>query len=155
MATVDLQHILSEYNTYQAAVDKVKSSVVPVEEEFQKMQESAQEIVIKGRELQAEVENPSIDEGRKAEAEAEIAELGKQLQTAQLEMQQFRQQAQQLAQQGQQNDLAPLQERAIEVIKEVAEDKGIDIVVPLNAVIYSSEGLEITDEVIAVLNAAE
>ena len=155
IATVDLQRVLDGYNAYQAAVDKVRSSVAPVEEEMRRMQENAQEMIIKGRELQAEIENPSIDEERKAEAEAEIDEIGAQLQSAQLEMQQFRQQAQQLAQQGQQEDLVPLQERAVEAVKEVAEDKGIDLVLPLNTVAYSSDELEITDAVIAILNAVE
>lgn len=155
IATVDMQRLLNDYNNFQVAVEKIKSSVAPVEEEMKKMQENFQDIVSKGRELEAEVENPSIDEGRKLEAESEIIELKKQLQTAQIELQQFRQQAQQLAQQGQQEDLAPLQQRAIETVKEVARDKGIDIVLPLNALVFSADELEITDSVIAVLNASE
>ena len=89
------------------------------------------------------------------QAREEIDGLRKQLQAAQLEIQQFRQQAQQLAQQGQQEDLAPLQEKATEVVKQVAKDKEIDVVLPLNAVVFASEELEITDSVIAVLNASE
>ena len=96
-----------------------------------------------------------IDEERKTEAEAEILELRQQLQTVQVEIQQFRQQAQKLAQQGQQEDLAPLQQKAVEAVKEVAADKGIDIVLPKNAVVFSSDELEITDAVIAILNASE
>lgn len=120
-----------------------------------KMQESVQEVFAKGRELEAEIENPSIDPERKVEAEAEIEELKTQLQTAQLEIQQFRQQAQQLAQQGQQEDLAPLQEKAIEAVKQVATDKGIDLVLPVNTVVFSSDDLEITDSVVAILNMSE
>ena len=80
IATVDIQRVLNDYNTFQVAVEKIKSSVEPVEEEMKKMQENLQAIVIKGRELEAEVENPSLDEGRKEEAQAEITELRKQLQ---------------------------------------------------------------------------
>ena len=155
IATVDIQRVLNDYNTFQVAVEKIKSSVEPVEEEMKKMQENLQAIVIKGRELEAEVENPSLDEGRKEEAQAEIIDLRKQLQAAQIELQQFRQQAQQLAQQGQQEDLAPLQQKAVEAVKQVAMDKGIDIVLPSNAVVFSADELEITDSVIAVLNAIE
>ena len=155
IATVNMQRMLDEYNAFQAAVEKIRSSVAPVEEEMKQMQENFQEIIREGRELEAEVENPSIDEGRKAEAEAEIIELKKQLQTVQMEMQQFRQQAQQLAQQGQSDELAPLQQKAMEAVKQVAEDKGIDIVLPLKAVMYSASEFEITDSVVAVLNASE
>ena len=155
IATVDMQRVLNDYNAFQMAVDTIKSSVAPVEEEMKKMQENIQEIITKGRELEAEIENPSIDEERKGEAEAEILELRTQLKTAQIEIQQFRQQAQQLAQQSQQEDLAPLQQKAIDAVQEVAKDKGIDVVLPSNAVVFSSEELEITDAVIAILNASE
>lgn len=154
VATVDVQRVLGDYNEFQTAVETIKSSVTPVEEEMKKMQETVQEIVAKGRELEAEVENPSIDEERKTEAEAEILELKKQLQAIQVELQQFRQQAQQLAKQGQQEDLAPLQEKAVEAVKQVAADKGIDMVLPKNATVFSSDDMEITDAVIAVLNAS-
>ncbi len=155
VATVDIKRVLNDYNNFQAAVEKIKSSVEPVEEEMKKMQENVQAIVSKGRDLEAEIENPSLDEERKAEARVEIAELKAQLQAAQVELQQFRQQAQQLAKQGQQEDLAPLQQKAVEAVKQVATDKGIDIVLPSNAVVFSADELEITDSVIAVLNASE
>ena len=155
LATVDIQRVLSDYNAFQAAYETIKSSVAPVEEEIKRMQQALQEVVAKGVELESEIENPSISEERKAEAEAEILDLRRQLQTAQVEIQQFRQQAQQILQQGQQDELAPLQQKAVEAVKAVANDKGIDVVLPLNAVVFSSDELEITDAVIAVLNASE
>ncbi|MGK0176793.1 MAG: Skp family chaperone for outer membrane protein [Lentimonas sp.] len=155
MATVDVQRVLNDYNAFQAAVETIKTSVAPVEEEMKRMQASIQEIVSVGRELEADVGNPSLAEERKSEVKAELLELQAQLQAAQIEMQQFRQQAQQLAQQGQQEYLAPLQQKAIEAVKQVALDKEIDIVLPLNAVVFSADELEITDSVIAVLNASE
>ena len=91
----------------------------------------------------------------RAEAAAALPELQAKLQEAQVNLNQFRQQAQALAQQGQEEDLAPLQEKAVEAVKTVAEDKGIDLVVPKNNLIYSSDALEISDAVIAVLNSGE
>ena len=58
VATVDIQRVLNDYNAFQAAVETIKSSVAPVEEEMKKMQESLQEIVTRGRELEGELENP-------------------------------------------------------------------------------------------------
>ena len=40
-------------------------------------------------------------------------------------------------------------------VKTVAADKGIDLVVPKNTVIFADDSLEISDAVIAVLNAGE
>ena len=155
VATVNVQRILNDYTAFQAAVEKVKGSVAPVEEEMKKMQANLEAIVTKGREAEAKVKNPALGEDAKAEAKVEIAGLQAELQAAQVELNQFRQQAQQLAQQGQQQELAPLQQKAVEAVKQVAKDKGIDLVVPTNAVVFAADDLEISDAVIAVLNAAE
>jgi Skp family chaperone for outer membrane proteins len=155
VATVNVQRVLNDYTAFQAAVEKVKGSVAPVEEEMKKMQDNLQSIVASGREAEAMAKNPAASDEAREEAEAKVAELQGQLQVEQGKLQQFRQQAQQLAQQGQQEDLAPLQEKALAAVKTVAADKGIDLVLPLNTVIYGDDALEITDSVIAVLNAAE
>ncbi|MFQ3226575.1 MAG: Skp family chaperone for outer membrane protein [Lentimonas sp.] len=155
VATVNVQRILNDYSAFQAAVEKVKGAVAPVEEEMKKMQENIQAIVTTGREAEAKAKNPALGDEAKAEAAAEVAGLQTQLQAAQVELNQFRQQAQQLAQQGQQAELAPLQAKAVEAVKQVAMDKGIDLVVPINAVVFAADDLEISDAVIAVLNAGE
>lgn len=155
LATVDFQRVLNDYAAFQEAVEKVKTSVAPVEEEMKKMQESIQAIVIEGRELETSIENPALDEEAKVKSQEEITELKVELQKAQVELNNFRQQAQQLAQQGQKEDLAPLQEKAVEAVKQIAADKGIDIVVPVKVAVFAADDLEITDAVIAVLNAAE
>jgi outer membrane protein len=152
---VDVQRVLADFTEFQAAVEKVRGSVAPVEEEMQKMQANLQAIVTEGREVEVMANNPAASEDARAEAAAKVGELQVKLQEAQGSLNQFRQQAQQLAQQGQEEQLAPLQERAVEAVKTVAEDKGIDLVVPKNSIIYSSEALDISDAVIAVLNSSE
>ena len=155
VGVVDVQRVLADFTEFQAAVEKVRGSVAPVEEEMQKMQSSIQTIVTEGREIETKANNPAASEDARAEAAAVLPELQAKLQEAQANLNQFRQQAQQLAQQGQEEQLAPLQARAVEAVKTVAEDKGIDLVVPNNNVIYSSEALDISDAVIAVLNSGE
>lgn len=153
VATVDVQRVLNDYNAFQAAVEKVRGSVEPVEDEMRKMQENIQSIIAKGRDAELLRENPASSEEAKAEASAEVLALQGQLREEQIKLQQFQQQARQLAQQGQQDELAPLQEKAVDAVKIVAEDKGIDLVIPKNGVIFSSDELEITDAVIALLNS--
>ncbi len=155
VATVNVQRVLNDYTAFQAAVEKVKGSVAPVEDEMKKMQDNLQSIVSEGREAEAMAKNPAASDEAREEAQAKVATLQAQLQTEQGKLQQFRQQAQQLAQKGQKEELAPLQEKALAAVKTVAADKGIDLVVPINTVIFADDSLEITDAVIAVLNAAE
>ena len=79
VATVNVQRILNDYTAFQAAVEKVKSSVGPVEEEMKKMQANIESIVTTGREAEARVKNPALGDEAKAEAKAEIAGLQAQL----------------------------------------------------------------------------
>ena len=155
IGVVDVQKVLNDYSEFQAAVEKVRGSVAPVEEEMQKMQENIQAIVADGQAAETKASNPAASEDARAEAAVQVNELRQKLQLAQAEINQFRQQAQQLAQQGQQEKLAPLQEKAVEAVKSVALDKGIDLVVPKNQVIYSAEALDISEAVIVLLNSGE
>ena len=155
VAVVDVQRVLADFTEFQAAVEKVRGSVAPVEEEMQKMQSSIQTIVTEGREIETKANNPAASEDARAEAVAALPALQAKLQEAQANLNQFRQQAQTLAQQGQEEQLAPLQARAVEAVKAVAEDKGIDLVFPKNNLIYTSDSLEISDAVIAFLNSGE
>ena len=155
VGVVDVQRVLNDYSAFQVAVEKVRGSVAPVEEEMQKMQENIQTIVAEGQAAETKSNNPAASEEARAEAAVELNDLRQKLQLAQSEINQFRQQAQQLAQQGQQEKLAPLQEKAVEAVKSVALEKGIDLVVPKNQVIYSSEALDISEAVIDLLNDGE
>lgn len=153
IGTVDVQRVLNDYTAFQTAVEKIRGSVAPVEEEIKKMQENIQQIITEGREVETMEKNPAASDSARAEATSRKTQLQEQLQQEQMKMNQFRQQAQQLAQKGQQDELAPLQEKAVEAVATVAKDKGIDLVLAKNAVIFADDSLEITDAVIAVLNA--
>ncbi|MEC7229891.1 MAG: OmpH family outer membrane protein [Verrucomicrobiota bacterium] len=157
VGVVDFQRVLADFTEYQSAFEKVRGSVAPVEEEIQRMQESIQAIVTEGTEIETKANNPAASEEARAEAAAKLPELQAKLQEAQVNLNQFRQQAQALARQGQQEDLAPLQEKARDAVKTVAKDKGIDIVHSIlpQTIIYSSDDLEISDAVIALLNSGE
>lgn len=155
VGVVDVQRVLNDYSAFQAALEKVRGSVAPAEQEIQKMRDNMNTIVTEGREAETKAKNPALDETARAEAQTKVAELQQQLVAEQRRLEQFSQQAQQLAQEGQQKELAPLQQKAIEAVKTVAKDKGIDLVVPMNSAIYVDESLEISDAVIALLNSAE
>ena len=155
VGVVDVSLILADFTEFQTAIEKVRGSVAPVEEEMQKMQANIQAIVTEGREVDVMANNPAASEDARAEAVAKVGELQAKLNEAQASLNQFRQQAQELARKGQEEQLAPLEAKVREAVKTVAEDKGIDLVAPKNQIMYSSEALDISDAVIAVLNSSE
>jgi Skp family chaperone for outer membrane proteins len=155
VGVVDVQRVLNDYTAFQAALEKVRGSVAPAEQEIQKMRENINTILAEGREVETKAKNPALDDTARAEAQAKVGQLQQQLVAEQRKLEQFSQQAQQMAQEGQQKEMAPLQQKAIEAVKTVAKDKGIDLVIPMNSAIYVGESLEISDAVIALLNSAE
>jgi Skp family chaperone for outer membrane proteins len=155
VGVVDVSLVLADFTEFQAAIEKVRGSVAPVEEEMQRMQADIQAIITEIREVQTKADNPAASEAARAEAVARIGVLQVEGQEAQASQNQFRQQAQELARKGQEEQLAPLEAKVREAVKTVAEDKGIDLVAPKNQIMYSSEALDISDAVIAVLNSSE
>ncbi|MDG1702114.1 MAG: OmpH family outer membrane protein [Opitutae bacterium] len=152
IATVDEQKVLSEYVAFNQAREKVLASVAPIQEEIQKMQEEITGIIAEAREADATSNNPALDEDARDEARSKLVQYQTTLQNKQVQLQQFSQQAQELGQNGQQQELIPLQQKAQDAVKEIAEKEGIDIVLSTNSVIFVEESLDISDKVISELN---
>lgn len=152
IATVDVQKILAEYVEFNQAVEKVRSSVAPIEEEIQRMQQEVTVIIADAREADATANNPALDSAAQDEARSKLVELQGKLQSKQAQLQQFSQQAQELAQNGQQSELAPLQEKALAAVEKVSKAAKIDLVLPTGSVVFAADSLDISDKVIAELN---
>lgn len=152
IATVDEQRVLSEYVAFNQAREKVLASVAPIQEEIQKMQEEITGIIAEAREADSTSNNPALDEDARNEARSKLIECQTKLQNKQVQLQQFSQQAQELGQSGQQQELIPLQQKAQDVVKEIAEQEDIDLVLSTNSVIYVKDALDISDKVISALN---
>ena len=152
IATVDEQKVLSEYVAFNQAREKVLASVAPIQEEIQKMQEEITNIIAEAREADATSNNPALDDKARDEARSKLIGYQTELQNKQVELQQFSQQAQELGQNGQQQELLPLQQKAQDAVKKIAKDKGFDVVLSTNSVIYVDDSLDISDKVISELN---
>lgn len=152
IATVDVQKVLAEYVEFNQAVEKVRASVAPIEEEIGRMQEEITNLIAEAREADATSNNPALEESARDEARSKIIEIQGDLQNKQSQLQQFSQQAQELAQSGQQTDLAPLQDKALEVVKELSKKEGIKIVLAKANVVFADDELDISDKVISELN---
>lgn len=171
MGTVDFQRLLNGYDEYQTALEKVQGSIAPAEEELTKAQAELKEMQTQGKELEAKKENPALSEEARAEAEAEYKTLLAQFQKKGQEFQAFQNQVQQRRNQSRQQNLLPLELTAREAIATVAKDKGVDLVLEIAPIdvkkdetktfnvfrgvaLYADDSLEITDSVIALLNAS-
>jgi len=152
IAVVDEQRVLSEYVAFNQAREKVLASVAPIQEEIQKMQEEITNIIAEAREADATSNNPALDDKARDKARSKLIEYQTTLQNKQVQLQQFSQQAQELGQNGQQQELLPLQQKAQDAVKKVAEESDIDIVLSTNSVIYVEDALDISDKIIAELN---
>ena len=152
IATVDEQKVLSEYVAFNQAREKVLASVAPIQEEIQKMQEEITGIIAEAREADATSNNPALDDEARDEARSKLIEYQTTLQNKQVQLQQFSQQAQELGQNGQQQELLPLQQKAQDAVKKIAEENDIDIVLSTNSVIYVEDALDISNKVITELN---
>ena len=93
VGVVDVQRVLADFTEFQSAVEKVRGSVAPVEEEMQRMQTSIQAIVTEGREIETKASNPAASEEARAEAAAALPELQAKLQEAQAREGRYEEQA--------------------------------------------------------------
>ncbi|ADE54601.1 OmpH family outer membrane protein [Coraliomargarita akajimensis] len=169
---VNMQRLLAGYTEYQTALEKYKGAITPAEEELAAAQKKLQEMQEQGKELETKKANPALSDDAKKAAEEEYQALAVQFQAAGKQFQAFQAQTQQLRNQSRQQFLLPLELKARETVSVVAKDKGIDLVFEIapvevkqdentsfnvfrGAVLYADESLDITDSVIAILNAAE
>ena len=172
VGAVNMQRLLAGYTNYQTALEKYRGSIAQAEEELGTAQQKLQEMQEQGKELETKKDNPALSEEAKAEAEAEYNALAGQFQAMGKQFQAFQAQTQQLRNKSRQQHLLPLELKAREAVVTVAKDKGVDFVVEIapvevkqdeettfnvfrGTVLYASEDLELTDSVIAVLNAGE
>ena len=97
VGVVDMQRVLAEFTEFQSAVEKVRGSVAPVEEEMQRMQTSIQAIVTEGREI--ETRRVTQQRAKRRVQRLQLRSLSsKQSSKKHSLANQFRQQAQALAQ---------------------------------------------------------
>jgi Skp family chaperone for outer membrane proteins len=177
IGTVNMERLMEDYVSYQAALKKVEGAAKTAQEEIDsfKAKLGLDAIEVKVQELQETVQNPATADIARQNAEAEVQKL---IAENQASIQQLNAYGTQLQQQNDQNRnriLNPYQLKIREAVINVAKDKGYDLVVPIapkkvtvpsdtgedkeyavfmgNNILYAGDSLEITDSVIALLNA--
>ena len=176
VATVNMDLVLGGYVAYQTALERVEGTEQTAQEEVEAFKEKLGLLEVEGKvqELQQKSQNPAIaDEERKLAME-EAQSLINQNEAKIQQLSAFGQQLQQRMQQARTRALSPFEFKAREAVNTVANDKSVDLVLPIvprqintqgedgtetqysllaGQVMYASDALEITDAVIAVLNA--
>ncbi|MGC6455595.1 MAG: OmpH family outer membrane protein [Coraliomargaritaceae bacterium] len=172
VGAIDMQRLLAGFNAYQSALEKYEGAISPAEEELANLQKKLQEMQSKGQELEVKKDNPALSEKARKEAQAEFEALSADFRTTGAQFQAFQNQAQQLRNKSRQEFLLPLELKAREAIITVSKDKDVDLVVEIapvdvkeseektysvyrGTILYASDSLDLTDSVIAVLNASD
>jgi|TARA_E500000178_G_scaffold356698_1_gene437357 Skp family chaperone for outer membrane proteins len=171
VGAVNMQRLLAGYTAYQSALEKYEGAISPAEEELANLQKKLQDMQANGQELESKKDNPALSKDARKEAQSAYETLSEEFRALGAQFQVFQNQTQQLRNQSRQEFLLPLELKARETIVTVAEDKDVDLVVEIapvdvkedeektysvyrGTVLYASESLDLTDSVIAVLNAA-
>lgn len=171
VGAINMQRLLAGYNAYQSALEKYEGAISPAEEELANLQKKLQEMQSKGQELEVKKDNPALSEKARKEAQESFESLSAEFRTTGAQFQAFQNQTQQLRNKSRQEFLLPLELKARETIVTVAKDKDLDLVLEISpidvkedeettysvfrgTVLFASESLDLTDSVIAVLNAS-
>lgn len=171
VGAINMQRLLAGFNAYQSALEKYEGAISPAEEELANLQKKLQEMQSNGQALEVKKDNPALSDKARKEAQASFETLSAEFRSLGAQFQAFQNQTQQLRNKSRQEFLLPLELKARETIVTVAEDKDVDLVLEISpidvkedeettysvfrgTVLYASESMDLTDSVIAVLNAS-
>ncbi|MBC2596182.1 OmpH family outer membrane protein [Ruficoccus amylovorans] len=155
VVTVNMGELYQNYWKAQEADQKFQSSVENAQQEIQAMIEEGMGLANEMQELQSKMNNPALTETAREKFTAEAQQKAQSIREKEAEVNRYRQQTEQTLQQRRQSIVQlHISEIREEVIK-IAKEKGADLV--LNsagmAVVYFDESFDITQEVLAKLNA--
>ena len=155
VVTVNMGELYQNYWKAQEADEKFQSSVENAQQEIQAMIEEGMGMANELQDLQSKMNNPAVSEAAREKYNTEIQDKAKAIREKEGEVNRYRQQTESTLQKRRQAIVQlHISEIREEVIK-VAKEKGADLV--LNsagmAVVYFDESFDITQEVLAKLNA--
>ncbi|MGB0263826.1 MAG: OmpH family outer membrane protein [Opitutales bacterium] len=176
VGTVNMERVLADYAAYQSALERIAGAEQTAQEEIDSFKQKLGLDVVESQiqELQQKSLNPAIADAERQAAAEEAKDLIAANEAKIRQLNDFGQQLQDKTQQARQSALNPYEYKARDAVNSVAKDKNIDLVFPIiprdvkvqeddgseteysfyaGQVMFASDALEITDAVIAILNA--
>lgn len=142
IAVLDMQKVVLNSEMGKAAQTEIEKKFKELEKTFKKDEEAL--LALQG---EIEKKNSVWSEEKKQDKAIEFQKLRRDLRVKQddanLELKQM-----------QEKSLAPIFEELETVVKQFAKEKGYDVILPGQAVLYAIDSVDITDEVTKALNAA-
>ncbi len=142
MGVVDMRRAILESAEIKKASADLEAKYKPRQEEGQRMQKQLQDIQ---QQLQA---------GQGKLSQAQEADLQAQGQRRQRELQRISDDLQADVERDRNDILGKAQAAMQAVVKKLAEEKGLDVVVDVNNTVYYKTGLDVTNDAITAYNAA-
>lgn len=153
VGVVDINEITAKYNkaieqkaSIQKSVDAAKASLQEKADELQKLQEDL-------KETQKRAQSPLLSDSGKQQIAAEFKVKQETFQQKYGQFQQLDQEASKTIQGRVQEMGRALDADVRPAVEKVAKSKGLDVVLPKAALLYNDNALDITEAVIADLNA--
>lgn len=142
IAVLDMQKVVLNSNYGKAAQIEIEQRVKELETTFKK-----DEADIAGMQAEFEKKSSVWSEEVKRDKALEIQKLRRDMRIKQDD-------ANQELKQLQEKKLAPIFQELEGVVKKFAKDKGYQVILPGQAVLYAVEGVDITNEITQALNAS-
>ncbi len=155
--TLDLEKVFRGYSQFQQKMERFRSSQENAESELQQMYDDLRTIGTELQEMEERLQNPALTDDGRMRIQQEMQEKGRQFQAGQMDFQRYQQETQQMLQSRQQSIINLHLSEIRDVVAEVAREKGAEIVLNTNglAVIYADPTFDVTDDIIAKLNAQQ
>lgn len=138
IAVVDIDRIMRESGPAARATKKL-------EREFESRKNEMQRISTQGKALEAVLDRNNLAESERKARERELIKLNQEFQRLQREFNEDRNTRMN-------EEIAAIQERARQAIKQLAEAERFDLILQQNEVLYRSPRMDITERVIKLLD---
>lgn len=155
IVTVDMARVFNEYYRVQQAQTSFQQSVEEANADIQEMIEGGQALAEEFEMEVAKMENPALTESGQQQARQRAEELQFELQQIERDIQRFQQETQAVLQERRQNILNLHMGEIRDVVQRISRNEGASLALNTQgtSVIFASSSLDITDAVLARLNA--
>lgn len=153
---VNMGEVYSNFYKAKAAAAQLQSSVEATKQELQNMDAKRQELAKQFNVVREKANNPALSaEAKEKIAREEGSPIVTQIQQIESEMNAIREQTNERVNKNIQSIRAVHMQEILEVINKIAADKGADFILEKNAAPFAKAQYDITQEVIAAVNAGE